>query len=135
MVKIGDYIGKSINSSEQVLHEDFVERFSKATLSQENAVLSLASLAALGDFEGVLRALNLNSENVLHARESVTIFKRPPVEKPIMINTRIKDLYEQQAGEKPMGFVVVEVEGKDKSKKRLFTCERVYAVSGGFPRS
>lgn len=134
MTKREGLTNKVIKTAEQVLHPEFVSRFSQATLSPENARVSRASLAALGDFEAVLKSLKLNSGNILHSRETVTVFHEPPLEKVIKVETKIKDLYEQQAGDTPMGFVVIEVEGKHNGRP-LFNCERIWAVTGGFPRS
>lgn len=116
-----------------VLHQDFIDRFAKATLQNENGSLSYAALASLGNFEAVFKALNIHPKHILHTRESVTVFKDPELEKAISVETKIKDLYEQQAGDKPMGFVVVQITGTQSGEK-AFTCERIWAISGGFPR-
>ncbi len=125
--------GKIIKSAERILHADFIEHFNQAVLAPEEGKVSPACLAALGDFEAVLKNLKLNSSNILHSRETVTIFHEPPIEKVIKVETKIKDLYEQQAGDKPMGFVVIEVAGRHNGKP-LFSCERIWAVAGGFSR-
>jgi hypothetical protein len=133
MTKREGLLGKVVKSAERVLHGDFVEHFNQSVLEPSGGKVSRASLTALGDFEAVLKALKLNAGNILHSRETVTIFHEPPVEKVIQVDTKIKDLYEQQAGDKPMGFVVIEVSGKHNGKP-VFNCERIWAVAGGFPR-
>lgn len=133
MPKLKALIGTVVKTSEQTLHPDFVERFSKATLQGDHPKLCYSALASLGDFETVFKKLNIHPKHLLHARESITILKEPVLEKALTIETKIKDLYEQQAGDKPMGFVVVSVTGKQ-SGKPAFVCERIWAVSGGFPR-
>ena len=133
MPKLKELIGTVVKTSEQTLHPDFIERFSKATLQSENTKLNYAALTSLGDFEAVFKALNIHPKHLLHVRESLSILKEPVLEKALSVETKIKDLYEQQAGDKPMGFVVVSVTGKQ-SGKPSFICERIYAATGGFPR-
>ncbi len=133
MPKLKELAGTVIKTSEQVLHRDFSERFSKATLQNDDGSLSYAALTSLGDFEGVLKAMNVHPKHILHTRESITVYQDPVFEKAISVETKIKDLYEQQAGDKPMGFVIILVTGTQ-SGKPVFVCERIWAVSGGFPR-
>ena len=122
-----------VNTSEHTLHLDFIEHFAKATLQNPTNSLKYAALPSLGDFEAVFKALDIHPKHLLHVRESLTITKEPVLEKPLIIETKIKDLYEQQAGDKPMGFIVIAVTGRQ-SNKPAFKCERIYAASGGFPR-
>ncbi len=133
MTKREGLLGKVVKSAARVLHTDFVEHFNQSVLAPKESRVSRASLASLGDFDAVLKTLKLNSGNILHSRETITVFHEPPLEKVINIETKIKDLYEQQVGDKPMGFVVIEVSGKHNGKA-LFSCERIWAVAGGFPR-
>lgn len=134
MPNLNELVGTVIRTSEQVLHEDFSKRFAKATLQNDHSSLSYSALASLGDFEGVFKALKIHPKQALHTRESVTVFKEPIFEKAISIETQIKDLYEQQAGDKPMAFVVVQVTG-NQSGIKAFVCERIWSISGGFPRA
>lgn len=133
MPKLQELVGTLIKTSEQVLHKDFAEHFANATLQNDNNLLSYALLASLGDPEGVFKALNIHPKHILHTRESVTVFQDPVPEKAISVETKIKDLYEQQASDKPMGFITVQITGTQSGKK-AFVCERIWAISGGFPR-
>lgn len=133
MPKLQALIGTVVSTSDHILHSDSIERFAKATLQSDTASLRLTSLPSLGDFDGVFKALNINAKHLLHVRESLSIAKEPVLEKPLTVETKIKDLYEQQAGDKPMGFIVIMITGTQ-SNKPSFACERIYAASGGFPR-
>jgi hypothetical protein len=133
MPKLKELIGSVVTTAEHTLHTDFIDRFAKATLQSDKARLSYSALASLGDFEAVFKKLNVHPKHLLHVRESLTITKEPVLEKPLSVETKIKDLYEQQAGDKPMGFLVISVSGQQ-SGKPSFLCERIYAASGGFPR-
>ncbi|MES2504589.1 MAG: hypothetical protein V4534_06905 [Myxococcota bacterium] len=134
MPKLMELIGTVVKTSEQVLHQDFIERFAKASLDFDTQTLRYAALSGLGDYEGALHALHLTPKNILHTRETISIFNEPVLEQTMTIETLIKDLYEQQAGEKPIAFVVINVAGSQGSKE-IFLTERIWAVSGGFSRS
>lgn len=134
MPKLKELIGTTLKTSEQFLHKDFLQRFAKATLQDDHSLLSHTALTSLGDFEAVFKAIHIHPKHILHTRESITVFKNPIFEKAILVETKIKDLYEQQTGDRPIGFAVIEITGKQ-SRKPAFVCERIYAVSGGFPRS
>lgn len=133
MPKLSALIGTVVSTSKHTLHSDFVEHFARATLQNESTRLNYTALPSLGDFEAVFKVLNINSKHLLHVRESLSVTKEPVLEKVLTVETKIKDLYEQQAGDKPMGFIVIAVTGRQ-SGKPAFMCERIYAASGGFPR-
>ena len=133
MPKFNELIGTVVKSSDQVLHQDFIERFAAASFDEDNTNLKYAALASLGDFEAALNAVRLNAKNILHTRETISVFEEPVLEKVITVKTTIKDLYEQQAGDKPIAFIVIDVSGTS-SGKVLFQTERIWAVAGGFSR-
>ncbi|MEI6805929.1 MAG: hypothetical protein WCK49_05420 [Myxococcaceae bacterium] len=101
MPNLNELIGTVTRTFDRVLHEN------------------PSSLALLGDFESVLKALKLNSGQLLSVQESVTVFKNPVLEQAISIETRIKDLSEE--------FVVIQVTGHQSGEKS-FESEQTWSV-------
>ena len=52
----------------------------------------------------------------------------------LMMAKNFGDLYEQQVGGNPMGFVTIDVVGTAKKGEVRFEAQRVLAIRGGFPR-
>lgn len=93
---------------------------------------------ALGDYDSVVNLLELKPKQVLHSKESVSVYEPLCAGDEVRVTTQIKDLYEQQVGGNPMGFAIIEVVGTltggAKKGNRAFEAQRVLAIRGGFPR-
>ena len=109
----------------------------KAGLS--GLVLPHAGVSSLGAYDEVVQLLELKPKQVLHSKEVVTLLMPLCVGDHVDVTTTVGDLYEQQVGGNPMGFVAIDVVGTDalgKGRKKavVFEAQRVIAVRGGFPR-
>lgn len=81
----------------------------------------------------IYKILNVNVNHVLLSREFIISHKSINIGDTIKIITVLKDIYEQQASNNPIGFIILESIGL-KNNDTLFYAERVYAVRGGFQR-
>lgn len=81
----------------------------------------------------IYKILNVNVNNVLLSRESIISHKSINIGDTVKIITVLKDIYEQQASNNPIGFIILESIGL-KNNDILYYTERVYAVRGGFQR-
>ena len=142
------HIGKVASKRTVTIENGMVERFVKALdindpLSTDAAaakkaglpglMLPQAGVSSLGEYHEVIALLELKPKQVLHSKETITIVEPICVGDDIDVTTTVGDLYEQQVGGNPMGFVTIEVVGKIKRAKK-FEAQRVLAVRGGFPR-
>jgi len=142
------HIGKVASKRTVTIEAGMVERFVKALdindpLSTDAAaakkaglpglMLPQAGVSSLGEYHEVISLLELKPKQVLHSKETITIVEPLCVGDDIDVTTTVGDLYEQQVGGNPMGFVTIEVVGKLKRAKK-FEAQRVLAVRGGFPR-
>ena len=91
--------------------------------------------ATFGDFQKIVDLLELKPKQVLHSREMVAVFQPVCVGDELSITTTLRELYEQQVGGNPMGFVTIDVVGTGKKDNQVrFEAQRVLAIRGGFPR-
>jgi acyl dehydratase len=90
--------------------------------------------ASLGDFAHILGLLELKPKQVLHSKEFVQLFHPLCAGDELTVTTTLRDLYEQQVGGNPMGFVTIDVVGATKKGEVRFEAQRVLAIRGGFPR-
>jgi hypothetical protein len=142
------HIGTIANKRTVVIENGMVERFVKALdiedpLSTDaNAakkagfsglLLPHAGVSSLGSYAEVVQLLELRPKQVLHSKEVVTVLQPLCVGDAVDVTTKVGDLYEQQVGGNPMGFVTIEVTGKT-GRQVLFEAQRIIAVRGGFPR-
>ena len=97
-------------------------------------LLPHSAAASLGDFGYVLALLELKPKQVLHSKEYVAVFAPVCAGDDLTITTTLRDLYEQQVGGNPMGFVTIDVCGFAKKGEIRFEAQRVLAIRGGFPR-
>jgi acyl dehydratase len=97
-------------------------------------LLPQSAAAALGDFSQLLGLLELKPKQVLHSKEHVQVFVPVCAGDELTITTTLRDLYEQQVGGNPMGFVTIDVVGAAKKGDIRFEAQRVLAIRGGFPR-
>jgi hypothetical protein len=97
-------------------------------------MLPHGAAASLGDFAHLLSLLELKPKQVLHSREFVQVFQPLCVGDEVVVTTTLRDLYEQQVGGNPMGFVTIDVVGATKKGDVRFEAQRVLAIRGGFPR-
>jgi acyl dehydratase len=101
-------------------------------------LLPQSAAAALGDFGQLLSLLELKPKQVLHSKEHVQVFVPVCAGDELTVTTTLRDLYEQQVGGNPMGFVTIDVVGTAKKGGRdadvRFEAQRVLAIRGGFPR-
>ena len=96
-------------------------------------MLPLVAAGSLGNVQSVIDLLELRPKQVLHSKESVTVFEPLCQGDQLVVTTTLKDLYEQQVGGNPMGFVLIEIVGTIKRSVR-FEAQRVLAIRGGFQR-
>lgn len=104
----------------------------KAGLS--GVLLPPAAAATLGDFPHFIELLELKPKQVLHSKEYVACFTPLCAGDEVVVTTTLRDLYEQQVGGNPMGFVTLDVVGTTKKGDVRFEAQRVLAIRGGFPR-
>ena len=97
-------------------------------------LLPHSAAASLGDFGYVLALLELKPKQVLHSKDYVAVFAPVCAGDDLTITTTLRDLYEQQVGGNPMGFVTIDVCGFAKKGEIRFEAQRVLAIRGGFPR-
>jgi hypothetical protein len=97
-------------------------------------LLPQPAAAALGDFAHILTLLELKPKQVLHSKEFVQIFHPLCAGDEVLVTTTLRDLYEQQVGGNPMGFVTIDVVGATKKGDVRFEAQRILAIRGGFPR-
>jgi hypothetical protein len=97
-------------------------------------LLPHAAAASLGDFAPVLALLELKPKQVLHSKEFVQVFHPLCAGDELVVTTTLRDLYEQQVGGNPMGFVTIDVVGTTKKGDVRFEAQRILAIRGGFPR-
>ena len=129
------HIGKQTNSVAMTVEAGLVARFVDALeiedpLSREPSAAKAAGLpglllphvaaGTLGDYTSVVELLELKPKQVLHSKETVTVYEPICVGNEMTITTRVKDLYEQQVGGNPMGFALIEVIGSGKRGARIF---------------
>lgn len=93
-----------------------------------------SAAASLGDFDRMITLLELKPKQVLHSKEHVQVFVPVCVGDELVVTTILRDLYEQQVGGNPMGFVTIDVTGITKKGEVRFEAQRVLAIRGGFPR-
>ena len=142
------HIGKTADKRSVVIENGMVERFVKALdiedpLSTNPAaakkagfsglLLPHAGVSSLGSYDEVIQLLELKPKQVLHSKEVVTVLEPLCVGDEVTVTTTVGDLYEQQVGGNPMGFVAIDVVGKS-GRNVIFEAQRVIAVRGGFPR-
>jgi acyl dehydratase len=97
-------------------------------------VLPQSAAGSLGDFAYFLTLLELRPKQVLHSKELVQVFMPVCAGDELTITSTLRDLYEQQVGGNPMGFVTIDVTGTAKKGDVRFEAQRVLAIRGGFPR-
>lgn len=97
-------------------------------------MLPFAAAPSLGDYQSVIDLLELKPKQVLHSQETFAIFDPLCVGDELTVTTTLRDLYEQQVGGNPMGFVTIDVVGTGKKGDVRFEAQRVLAIRGGFPR-
>lgn len=97
-------------------------------------MLPFAAAPSLGDYQTVIDLLELKPKQVLHSQETFAIFDPLCVGDELTVTTTLRDLYEQQVGGNPMGFVTIDVVGAGKKGDVRFEAQRVLAIRGGFPR-
>lgn len=91
--------------------------------------------ATLGDYQHIVDLLELKPKQVLHAQEYVSNFAPVCVGDELVVTTTLRDVYEQQAGGNPMGFVVIDVVGAGKKAEDVrFEAQRTLVIRGGLPR-
>lgn len=90
-------------------------------------------LGNLMSLSRVYKALELNINNVLHSRETIMHYKDLKPGERVLVKTFLKDAYEQQASNNPIGFIILESVGL-RNNDLVFYSERVIAVRGGFQR-
>lgn len=90
-------------------------------------------LGNLVNLSTIYKTLGLNVNNILLSRETVTSHRPILIGNKITIRTFLKNAYEQQASNNPIGFIILESLGY-LEKDLAFYCERVIAVRGGFQR-
>lgn len=93
-----------------------------------------SAAASLGDFDKMITLLELKPKQVLHSKEHVQVFTPVCVGDELEVTTILRDLYEQQVGGNPMGFVTIDVVGTAKKGDVRFEAQRILAIRGGFPR-
>lgn len=143
------HIGTTTAQKTLVVEQGLVERFVDAVdiedpLSRDPAAAKAAGLTgvlmphiavgALGDFDSAVELLELKPKQVLHSKETVTVFEPICAGDELTVTTVVRDLYEQQVGGNPMGFALIDVIGTGKKGAPVFEAQRVLAVRGGFPR-
>lgn len=97
-------------------------------------MLPFAAAPSLGDFQSIIDLLELKPKQVLHSQETFAIFDPLCVGDELTVTTTLRDLYEQQVGGNPMGFVTIDVVGAGRKGDVRFEAQRVLAIRGGFPR-
>lgn len=97
-------------------------------------LLPHSAAASLGDYATILTLLELKPKQVLHSKEHVQVFVPVCAGDELTVTTVLRDLYEQQVGGNPMGFVTIDVVGAAKKGDVRFEAQRVLAIRGGFPR-
>ena len=143
------HIGKTTRQVTMMVEAGLVARFVDALdiedpLCRDPAAAKAAGLpglmlphvaaGTLGDYQSVVDLLELKPKQVLHSKDTVSVYEPICVGNEMTVTTHVKDLYEQQVGGNPMGFAIIEVIGEGKRSARVFEAERVLAVRGGFPR-
>ncbi len=143
------HIGKTTSVRKIVIENGQLDRFVEALSIEDPLVVSekaakaagltgrlLPNIAAgsLGDYESAINLLEIKPKQVLHSKETVTMFEPLCVGDEVTVSTTIKNLFEQQVGGNPMGFAEIEVLGTGKRSAIVFEAERVVAIRGGFPR-
>jgi acyl dehydratase len=143
-VHLGSSSQKSI-TIELGMVQRFVDAYDSADpLSKDPAAAKAAGLtgllmpspatATLGEFSRVIELLELKPKQVLHSKEYLSVFGPVCVGDELTITTTIRDLFEQQVGGNPMGFVTIDVVGMAKKGDVRFEAQRILAIRGGFPR-
>lgn len=138
MLKQKSLIGQIITDEQVTLEPSRIRWLYETSLiqpdkhSKEPSIRKVA-LLALGDFDRVLLQVGAKPHSVLLSQEEVSLLKPIQLGDVLQIKTIIKDLYEQQASNHPMGFVHVRIEGHH-NNLLAFEGERVLAIRGGFPR-
>jgi len=148
-MKQQSHIGKTVSTKTITIEEGMVSRFVDALeladpLSQDHDAAQAAGLkglvlphfaaGSLGDYDAAIELLELRPKQVLHSRETVAVFEPLVVGEVLEVNTVIRELFEQQAGGNPMGFVAIDVIGRDMKHNLMFEAQRLLAIRGGFPR-
>jgi len=144
------HVGTTTSTKTIVIEQGLVARFVDALdvsdpLSRDEAAAAAAGLpglvlpynaaATLGDYQSVIDLLELKPKQVLHSKETVAVFVPMCVGDELVVSTTLRDIYEQQVGGNPMGFVTIEVVGSGKKSGDVrFEAQRVLAIRGGFPR-
>jgi len=143
------HIGKTTSVKEIVVENGTIDRFVEALNIEDPLVVNARAAkaagltgrllppigaASLGDFESATALLEVKPKQVLHSKDTVTVFEPLCVGDVITVSTTIKNVFEQQVGGNPMGFAEIEVLGTGKRKAVLFEAERVLAIRGGFSR-
>ena len=144
-----EHIGKTTSVKKIVIENGTIDRFVDALSIEDPMVVNERAAKAaghtgrvlppigagsLGDFESAITLLEVKPKQVLHSKDTVTVFEPLCVGDEITVSTTIKNVFEQQVGGNPMGFAEIEVLGTGKRKVIVFEAERVLAIRGGFPR-
>jgi len=102
-------------------------------LPQQESCLPHFLLGNLVNLATIYKTLGLNVNHVLLSRETITSHKALLIGNTVTVRTFLKNAYEQQASNNPIGFIILESMGY-LDKELAFYCERVIAVRGGFQR-
>lgn len=135
MLKQKALIGTIVDTHTVVLSAEFFAHFSDALGHAKESTPRVwrFALATLGAHGKACELLELKPKQVLQSRESFLVTTEPKIGDELEIVTTLKDLYEQQAGNAPMGFAEVEVSGT-RGKNPIFSSQRIFAIRGGFIR-
>ena len=134
-MKQRQFVGKTISAIDIVIEAGLVRRFVEAleitdplSLDQKAAkaagltglLLPTVAAGSLGDYDTVIRALELKPKQMLHSMEAIRVFERLCVGDEIKVTTSIDEVFEQQVGGNPMGFVDIKVIGTCKRSALTF---------------
>lgn len=146
MINQRDFIGLELDRSIKHIEESNLKRASQLfyqpdsykeihanTTTAPYTKLPSFLLGNLINLNKIYSTLNIKLNTVLLSRESVTHYLDLETGSLVNIKTFLKDIYEQQASNNPIGFVVLETLGLIK-EDIAFYCERIIAVRGGFQR-
>ncbi len=98
----------------------------------EDIPLPHSAVGSLGRVESVTKILELKPKQVLHSKESVTVYQPICVGQRVKVSTRIENIEQQRVGGNPMGFVQARFIITGARNVVLAEAERTFAVRGGF---
>jgi hypothetical protein len=135
-------IGTELDSFSRTIELSFISRLN-AVFNQSGSFSLVGTnlehtypaflLGNLINMSKIYKLLNVHINNILLSRESIISHKPIHVGDIIKVHTLLRDIYEQQASNNPIGFIILETMGL-KNNDAAFYAERVYAVRGGFQR-